>query len=67
MNDRSERNAIKDNMMKVILDNSQAQKVKQAQQEKNEKEAKVEIHRNYGKVPKYINKYNQQREDDHIR
>jgi hypothetical protein len=59
MNNRSERHAIKDNMMKVILDNSQAQKHKQAQQDKNEKETKVEIHRNYGKVPKYINKYNQ--------
>jgi len=52
-------------MMKVILDNSQAQKIKNAQKEKEE--TKIYTHKNNGKVPKYINKYNQQREDDHIR
>ena len=50
-------------MLKVILDNSQAQKARMAHQ----KSEVIEIHKNYGKVPKYINKYNQQREDDHIR
>lgn len=24
----------------------------------------VDVHKNYGKVPKYLNKYNQQRDDD---
>ena len=65
MNSRNERNAIKDNMMKVILDNSQAQKVKNAHKEKED--TRIYTHKNNGKVPKYINKYNQQREDDHIR
>ena len=51
--------------MKVILDNSQAQKIKNAQKEKEE--TKIYTQKNNGKVPKYINKYNQQREDDHIR
>lgn len=58
LNPRQERNVIKDNMMKVIFDNSQAQKVKLAQQQKMEKEKELDTHKNYGKVPKYIEKFN---------
>ena len=43
-------------MMKVILDNSQAQKIKNSNQQKDEQ--KIYTHKNNGKVPKYINKYN---------
>ena len=45
-------------MMRVILDNSQAQKVKNAQLQKEKEENKIYTHKNNGKVPKYINKYN---------
>jgi hypothetical protein len=46
-------------MMKVILDNSKAQQVKHEDQVKQEMEARVDTHKNYGKVPNYINRYNQ--------
>lgn len=50
------RNIIKDNMMKVIFDNSAAiKKSKMNHDDKKRKEA--DMHRNYGKVPGYINKY----------
>eukprot|EP00356_Strombidium_inclinatum_P015863 CAMPEP_0170504754 /NCGR_PEP_ID=MMETSP0208-20121228/48867_1 /TAXON_ID=197538 /ORGANISM="Strombidium inclinatum, Strain S3" /LENGTH=95 /DNA_ID=CAMNT_0010785191 /DNA_START=1384 /DNA_END=1667 /DNA_ORIENTATION=- len=31
------------------------------------KEKNIDLHKNFGKVPNYINKYNQKREDDHVR
>lgn len=50
------RNIIKDNMMKVIYDNSAA--VKKAKALAVEKKAREpDMHRNYGKVPGYINRY----------
>ena len=43
-------------MMKVIYDNSAA--VKRSKMNKDEKKAKEpDMHRNYGKIPGYINKF----------
>ena len=43
-------------MMKVILDNTAMVK-KQQQQDKDDKAKVMETHKNYGKVPRYIQKY----------
>ena len=63
LNDR--KNIVKDNMMKVILDNS-AQVKKMQSQEKDEKEKRIDTHKNYGKVPRYIQKYDKERENQQI-
>ena len=63
LNDRIERNAIKDNMHKVIYDNSQAIKARAKVEDKKQNQNLPGLNKNYGKVPSYINKYNQQRED----
>ena len=60
-----ERNIIKSNVMNVVMDKSAAQKKQQAAIN-DAKSKKAEMHRNYGKVPKYIDKYNQERHDAHI-
>ena len=49
-------NYIKDNMMKVILDNSAAIKKQKMAQIETIKRG-PEMHRNYGKVPRYIHRY----------
>lgn len=43
-------------MMKVILDNSALVKKQQAL-EKDEKSKQMELHKNYGKVPRYVQRY----------
>ena len=48
--------------MKVVLDNSAAQKKAKASA-LEEKNKKADMHKNYGKVPKYIDRYNQERQD----
>ena len=58
LNERKNRNMIKDNMIKVIFDNSKAQRVREKEQLKSVAQTKVDTHKNYGKVPNYINKYN---------
>jgi hypothetical protein len=51
-------NRIKDNMERVIQDNAQAIRVKQKNQQREDDKVTLKQHKNYGKVPKYINKYN---------
>lgn len=60
-----DRNIVKDNMMKVILDNSALVK-KQQQHDKEEKSKEMVTHKNYGKIPRYIQKYDKQREDQAV-
>lgn len=43
--------------MKVVLDNSAAQKKAKASA-LEQKNKKADMHRNYGKVPKYIDRFN---------
>lgn len=52
-NSGDKRNILKDNMMKVILDNS-AQVKKLQTHDKDEKSKIMETHKNYGKVPRYM-------------
>lgn len=59
------RNIVKDNMMKVILDNTALVK-KQQQQDKAGRDQEMETHKNYGKVPRYIQKYDRKREELHV-
>ena len=63
--DAGRKNHVKDNMMKVILDNSAMVKRQQAQQ-KDEQSKQMELHKNYGKVPRYVQRYDKEREDQHI-
>ena len=63
LNERVDRNLIKDNMHQVIYDNSLAVKARQKQIEKEHANDLPRQNKNYGKVPKYIDKYNQQREE----
>jgi len=53
-------------MHRVIWDNSIAIRKAKMEEEQRIKE-NLQTHKNYGKVPKYIDKYNQQREDAEIR
>lgn len=66
LNERQNKNLVKDNMMNVILDNSKAQKIKAKAMQKERSEQEMKTHKNYGKVPNYINKFNQRREDAEI-
>lgn len=52
-------------MMKVILDNTALVK-KQQQQDKAGRDQEMETHKNYGKVPRYIQKYDRKREELHV-
>ena len=54
---------VKDNMVQVINNNAVAQKVKNKYADKEYLEKNMVQHRNYGQVPKYVKKFNQQRED----
>lgn len=58
LNSKNEKNHIKDNMEKVIYDNSTAVKIRAQQEEKKKKEDNMQIHKHYGKIPGYINKFN---------
>lgn len=57
LKDRNDKNMVKDNMMKVIFDN-QAKVKKEKSQIREQQDAEIKIHKNYGKVPKYIDRYN---------
>ena len=63
LKERQEKNMIKDNMEKVINDNSQAIKIKRKYDNLEKKKEQIDLHRNFGQVPKYVNKYNKQREE----
>ena len=65
--ERVDRNLIKDNMHQVIHDNSLAVKARQKVIDKENQKKLPSNNKNYGKVPRYIDKYNQQREDAAIR
>lgn len=52
-------------MLKVILDNS-AQVKKLNAMEKDDKEKRLDMHKNYGKIPRYMQKYDKEREDQRI-
>jgi hypothetical protein len=52
-----DKNHIKDNMEKVIYDNSMAVKIRQKQGEEKMMKDNMHVHKNYGKTPGYINKY----------
>ena len=54
------RNYIKDNMMRVIMDNTAAVKKKKMAEQEVIKSG-PEMHRNYGKVPRYIHRYAHER------
>ena len=56
---------IKDNMMKVILDN-QAVAKKQKVANAEIRRSRPEMHKNYGKVPRYLDKYAQERAEAEI-
>ena len=59
------RNIIKDNMLKVIFDNSAA--VKRAKMTRDEIKAKEpDMHKNYGKIPSYINRYHKERHEAQV-
>lgn len=50
-------------MAKVMYDRTVAKKVKNQYAEKEYKEKNMVQHRNYGQVPNYVKKFNQQREN----
>ena len=54
-------------MHQVIHDNSLAVKARQKVIDKENQKKLPSNNKNYGKVPRYIDKYNQQREDAAIR
>lgn len=58
MKNRDEKNFVKKNLLKVVLEPTQAA-AKVHVEEKQEPFS----HKNQGKIPSYINKYNKQRED----
>ena len=66
LNERKDKNAIKDNMLKVILDNSKAQKIKLQNYKNDQNVEKIQTHKNYGNVPSYLKKYNKQRENENV-
>lgn len=53
-------------MEKVIHDNSQAVKIRNLNEEKEKQKYTLVTHKNYGKVPHYIDKFNKQRENQII-
>jgi len=53
--------------MKVIFDHSQARHVRETYDKKEKETKSAEMHRNYGRVPNYLNKFNREREEDAIR
>lgn len=58
LNDRKQKNYIKDNLNKAVFDMKPPVKA-----EKADGDAK-KANKNYGKVPNYLNKFNKQREDE---
>lgn len=57
---------MKDNMMKVIHDNAQAQKIKLKNQQDDYSKYQIKTHKNYGKLPNYVRKYKAEAEEDEI-
>ena len=53
-------------MEKVINDNSNAVRIRQKYNEKEKAKEQIVLHKNYGQVPRYVNKFNQQREEMEI-
>ena len=51
---RQDRNHVRDNMEKVILDNAAAIRIKREGDNKERLKTVLPVHRNYGKVPRYI-------------
>lgn len=58
-----DRNIVKDNINSVVYDNTKAVQIKQRNEENDKRIKEIQTHKNYGRVPGYINKFHKQKEE----
>ena len=63
LNPKQNRNIVRANIESAVYDNEKALKIKNKIVESERQQKEISLHNNYGKVPRYINKFAKQKED----